>query len=126
MKLSIPSVVLGLVFLSGSATTCNADLRGFFGFGNEEDQEAANLGEEKEAHRVLVPPGFDATADAVDAVADADVIDIDAVAEVNNDNEKGNDDNDNEDVIEDEYDETKVDHRHEGEGDHVVSYHGKN
>jgi len=56
------------VFLSGSATTCNADLRGFFGFGNEEDQEAANLGEvegeEKEAHRVLVPPGFDATADA--------------------------------------------------------------
>ena len=44
----------------------------------------------------------------------------------NNTNEEGNDNNEDNGFVEyDEYDETKVDHRHEGEGDHVVSYHGK-
>jgi len=42
----------------------------------------------------------------------------------NNTNEEGNDNNEDNGFVEyDEYDETKVDHRHEGEGDHVVSYH---
>ena len=88
----------------------------------------------KEKHRLNQIDGDgNANADAVaNAVAFSANTNIDNGNddddEVNNNiNEEGNDNNEDNVFVEyDEYDETKVDHRHEGEVDHVVSYHGKN
>jgi len=86
MKLSIPSVVLGLIFLGGSTTRCSADLRGFFGGHQDQNQqveqraledEDENDQKPKEDPSWRVPPGFDQpTTPVVEVPSDAPSDDV--------------------------------------------------